>query len=164
MSDTQRGSVMAKPPGLRQRGKSWKMRVRVPRRLRATLPTEIVKSFGSLSYRDACRRGWAERAGIERRFEDAEARLVLTEKRPPLSATSFSETQLLDIARRYLSELEANAPSVPLDEQAQNDLRDGLSEEAHQLGQPHALDDGCCQSNANSSLPDAPRSLKPVFS
>jgi hypothetical protein len=40
---------MAKPPGLRQRGKSWEKRVGVPRRLQEDLPTEIVKSFGCVS-------------------------------------------------------------------------------------------------------------------
>lgn len=47
---------MAKPPGLRKRGGSWEMRVRVPERLRAAMGKgEIIKSFGGTSNREALR-------------------------------------------------------------------------------------------------------------
>jgi hypothetical protein len=48
------------------------MRLRVPKRLHGLLPTEKVKSLGSISFKDACRRGWEARAEIERQFEEAE--------------------------------------------------------------------------------------------
>lgn len=82
MPDTQAGAAMAKPPGLRQRGKSWEMRVRVPKGLHGLLPTEKVQSFGAISFKDACRLGWDARAHIERQFEEAEV------KRAPSSRTA----------------------------------------------------------------------------
>lgn len=142
MSDTQAGAVMAKPAGLRQRGKSWEMRVRVPRRVRSLLPTEIVRSLGAIAYKDACRRGWEVRAEIERQFEEAEVRLGLAERRvlPPIAA-KFSEAELVDAARRYLSEREGYAPSIPLAREAQKEMRDVAEEDVFHLSHPETLDD-----------------------
>ena len=93
---------MAKPPGLRQRGNSWEMRLRVPKRLHSLLPTEKVKSLGSISFKDACRRGWEARAEIERQFEEAEFKLGLAAKRLLLPmASRFTDAELVDAARRY---------------------------------------------------------------
>lgn len=142
MSDTQAGAPMAKPPGLRQRGKSWEMRVRVPQSLHGLLPTERVRSFGAISFKDACRLGWDARAEIERQFEEAELKLGLAAKRLLLPiAPKFTEAELIVAAHRYLSECEGGTSSIPLHEVAQAKARDSAVEEAFYLSRPEALDD-----------------------
>ncbi len=125
------------------------MRVRVPDRLRAALgKREIVKSFGGVSTRVAYRQGWHERAEIERLFELAEVQLGLSKANTPPKAPvreGMSEDQLLAVAKQFLHELEANAPPVPLDEDAQRDLREVFIEEAYNLGQPRAAEDATVQ-------------------
>ena len=148
MFDTQAGASVAKPAGLRQRGKSWEMRVRVPGSLRARLPTEIVKSFGPISFKDACRRGWAERAAIERLFEETEAKITLGSELVGGPIADFTDAQLGSFASLYLRELERDQGAVPLDRDAQQELSDSLDEEASHLGQPHALNDPGLQSFA----------------
>ena len=51
----------------------------------------------------------------------------------------------LDFARRVLLELEHAAEPIPLDEEAQYDLREALSEEAYQFGRPQAAEDATLQ-------------------
>lgn len=151
MSDTQAGAEMAKPAGLRQRGNSWEMRVRVPRRLHGLLPKERVQSFGAISFKDACRLGWNARANIERQFEEADLKLGLAANRLLLPiAPSFTETELVDAARRYLSEREGGAASVPLDEDAQAEARESAVEEVYHLSRPEALDDAGVHALAES--------------
>ncbi len=134
---------MAKPRGLRKRGGSWEMRVRVPDRIRAAIgKSEIIKSFGGVATRVAYRLAVEERANIERQFEDAEVKIGLTEAiLPRASAPAFTESQLIEVAKRYLRELEASAPEVPLDRVGQEDLREAIREEAYNLGRPDAVED-----------------------
>ena len=142
MVDTQADGLMARPAGLRQRGKSWEMRVRVPKKLHSLLPTERVQSFGAISFQDACRLGWQARADIERQFEEAELKLGLAAKRLLLPvAPKFTEAELVDAARRYLGEREGGAASIPLDEEAQAEVRENAIEETYHLSRSHALDD-----------------------
>lgn len=158
---------MAKPPGLRQRGGSWEMRVRVPDRLRTIIgQREVIKSFGGVSIREARRLGWAERAAIERRFEEAEVQLGLGDailgpeqpQRPQLTSARIAEA-----AKRFLHDLEASAPKVPIGDDEQLDMRNSVDEEAVFLGQQHVLTDATLQSVANSAaaaiglrLPEGP--------
>ena len=144
---------MAKPPGLRQRGGSWGMRVRVPDRLRSILPTEIVKSLGRVSAKEAYRLGWIERAAIERLFEQAEVDLGLAKAvLPPLAPAQsiLSEEQLIDFAKQFLHDLETSSPAIPLREEEQEDLRDALIDDAYHLGQPNAVEDATMQSVAKA--------------
>lgn len=145
------GAAMARPPGLRQRGGSWEIRVRTPKRLRSLLPTEIVKSLGGISTREANRLGWIERANVERRFEEAEVQLGLTVRASPpagQSTASLSEAELRNAARRHLQELEANSPAIPLGEEKQRELLEATIDDAINIGQPNALNDPTLQATA----------------
>jgi integrase len=142
---------MAKPRGLRQRGGSWEMRVRVPNRLRETIgKREIIKSFGGVTTREAYRLAIQERATIERQFEQAEVQLGLaTAVLPPLGQAELSEDQITAAAERYLRDLEASAPRVPIDEAGQEALREAVAEELFCMRQPGVVEDATLQGSAD---------------
>lgn len=149
---TQSGSDMAKPPGLRRRGGSWEIRVRVPSRLRAEIgKREIIKSLGGVSAREAHRLGWLERAAIEQRFAQAGGHLDETNDAPTSGApnrSSLPEAELIGLARRYLHGLESTAQPVPLDENEQAQMREALADEANCLGRQDAAEDATLQREA----------------
>ena len=149
MAATQSGPNMAKPPGLRRRGGSWEVRVRVPERLRSEIgKTEIIRSFGGISTKAAYTRGWQERATIAHQFEAADAKLAadVTSVAPAESvASALSEEELVNLARRFLGEMEADAKSIPLDEGHQDELREAIIEEALCLGRTDAVEDPTLQ-------------------
>lgn len=134
---------MAKPPGLRQRGGSWEIRKRVPLHLRPVLPTEIVKSFGGVPTKHAYRLGWLELAAIERRFEEAEKQLALAAL--VSHPRALSEGELIEVSRRFVGDLEADAQPIPLDHDQQAALRETIVEEALGVSQPTALEDATLQ-------------------
>lgn len=154
----QDGADVADPPGLRQRGGSWEIRVRVPKRLRGILPTEIVKSFGGVSKEEARRRYWIERANIERRFETAEMPqgLIRPLHAPPAriptseDAPSLTEEQRIGIARRFLEELETATSPIPLHDEEQEERRAALIEETGQLARSDVIEDATFQSTVNN--------------
>lgn len=90
--------------GLRRRGNSWELRVRVPDEIRPILrQTEVKKSFGDVPLREANRLALLERGEIETRF--ATARAEARQKKLPLA--EIPRAELLHLLRAYLHELEA---------------------------------------------------------
>lgn len=148
MNATQGGSGVPKPPGLRRRGNSYGMRVRVPEHLRSDLPTEIVKSFGPVSYKEACRLAIIERENIARRFDIAEAKIKAKQAAGARIERSFDDAELTSFAALCFHELQSEAVTVPLYENAQRDLAESLREEAYSLHQPMALEDAGLQAFA----------------
>ena len=91
---TRSDATVANPPGLRQRGGSWEVRVRVPDRLRKTLgKREIVRSLGGVSKMDAAHLAWGVRAEIAEIFKAAEVRLGLA---LPITQSAQANPRLTD--------------------------------------------------------------------
>lgn len=128
------------------------MRVRVPDRLRSIIgKREKLTSFGNVSKKDACRLGWNWRAEVEREFEAAEVQLGLAERiLPPPPAQGLTDEQLSQIAKRFLRELEANTPPIPIDEAGQAELFEAVQEEALCLGQVEHGEDATVQAAAEN--------------
>ncbi|KPF81116.1 hypothetical protein IP83_13740 [Novosphingobium sp. AAP93] len=123
------------------------MRVRVPDRLRETIgKREIIKSLGGVSTREAYRLAVQERANIERQFERAEVQLGLVKPiLQPVAPATLTDDQIAAAAKRYLHELEASAPQVPIDVAGQEALREAIGEELFGIRQPNAVEDATLQ-------------------
>jgi len=131
--------------GLRRRGNSWELRVRVPDEIRPILrQIEIKKSFGDVPLRGANRLALLERTSIESRF--ATARAEARQKKLPLA--EIPKAELLYLLRAYLQKLEAeehkrqeNAPAPSMmDEEDKQELIDQLELEIGAYGSGHASD------------------------
>ncbi len=146
----QGAKTLAKPRGVRKRGGSWLTRVRESDRLRENIgKREIVKSFGSLSTREAYRLSVQERANIERQFEQDEVQLDLAKPiLPPVASIPQTENQIAAAAKRYLRELEASARQVPIDVAGQEALREAIGAELFGVRQPNEVKDPTLQSVA----------------
>lgn len=101
---------MARVAGLKNRNGRWTLRVRVPDDVRPTVKKlEISKSFGAVSYLEACRLRRLERTAIDQLFAEARA-----EQRQSL-AVEISESEPRYLMRSYFHRLEVGAAPVPLD-------------------------------------------------
>ena len=107
---TQGSEDMAHVAGLKNRNGRWTLRVRVPDDVRPTVKKlEISKSFGAVSFLEACRLGRLERTAIDQLFAEARA------EQRQLPAVDISDSELRHLARSYFHRLEVGAAAVPLD-------------------------------------------------
>ncbi|NIJ08251.1 integrase [Sphingomonas vulcanisoli] len=103
------GGEVARPAGLIQRGGSWELRVRVPDRIRLQIGKNFLwKSFGGVSFADACRLARLERVAVDRRFAEAEAKL---RSLPP---APLSDEELYELSRAFLHKMEVEAQRLPI--------------------------------------------------
>lgn len=156
---TEAATNVARPPGLIRRGNCWGLRIRVPDRLRDAIgKTEIWKSFGQVSYPEACRKVNVERVKLDRLFAHAEARLSDHPPNHVGSRPHLSDCDIREIAYRFLTKLEAEADPIPMWEQDRLDDIRALQEEASLIGQ--SVEDATVQHVAISAAAEAGFVLK----
>ena len=128
---TQGGSEVARVPGLVRRGNRYYFRRRVPTNLQSVIgKTEFTKSLGDISQREAERLARLEQVAADDAIADAEREL-----RNDFPATDLKESEIIHLARRYLSILEKNAGTVPFDDEEREEAAAHHEEELFALGQ-----------------------------
>lgn len=121
---------MAKEPRLVKQGRRWTFRARVPADLQAALgKREIWKSLGDVSHAEAVRLVRKESVRVDELFA------VTRERLKPAPTVELTDSQLEQVARSVLHQLEAAAPPVPFDEQEREERHAAALEEAGLIGQ-----------------------------
>ena len=97
-----------------------------------------------MSYKEACRRGWFERAALEQRFQLAEPETGSGSVQP------LTDIEIANLATKFLREMEQSQSAVPFDETEQAELHKAIDEEASHFGHRAAAEDPVLQDMAYS--------------
>jgi integrase len=140
---TQSGEDVARPAGLIQRGGSYGLRVRVPDKLRPVIgKREVWKSFGPVSFKDACRLARLERVVVDRQFDEAEAKIAVV---PPIVTMRLSDEHLVELARAFLRKMEDEALPIPMLPDDREAELAAVNEDLYHVGRPSNVEDAGLQ-------------------
>lgn len=118
--------------GLKCRGGRWTLRVRVPDQLRAIVgKREVWKSFGAVSYAEACKAARLERVKIDKLFDEARTK----PNGQPID--NLSDGELVDLSRAFLQRVESDAEPVPFDALERQEIAEANREDLMRLSQGH---------------------------